>query len=116
MEVRLGQFAPGKYEGRLEIGPDAAAVAVRDSSGRTVWQGATAATCSPELSAIGPNWENLRRLAELTGGKIIGPSELAGLVRTEAAGQSMPLWPWLAAAALTAMLLDWVTVRIVRRP
>jgi hypothetical protein len=94
--------------------PGPLAVVVRDAAGRTLWQGALAETCGPELAAIGPDPDALRRLAELTGGRIVESRQFVDFIGARSAAQRRPLWPFLLAGALALMLLDWVSVKLRR--
>ena len=66
--------------------------------------------CPLEFSAIGPNWLNLRKLAKLTGGRIIPAEQLADWAE-EAEAKNMQkrtrAWPYLLITAIMLMMLDW---------
>jgi len=111
--VEMHQIAPGRYEARLTAGPGPLAVAVSRAAGGAVWRGALAGY-PREFAAIGPNWRELRRLAQLTGGVLTDlSSEGVSAARRGEAGRT-PLWPWLLAVALVAMLGDWILARTVQ--
>ncbi|HUU58849.1 MAG TPA: hypothetical protein VMZ50_04850, partial [Phycisphaerae bacterium] len=115
-EAPLLQTAPGRYEARIGAGTGPIALAVRDPAGRVVWRSAGASTCPPEFQGIGPDWENLRRLAELTGGRILAVADLPEAGRDLHARTYRPLWAYLLCAALGLMLLDWALTRVWARP
>ncbi len=115
VETPLAQVGPGRYSGQVNLPGRPAAVEVRDKSGRTVWTGTVARTAGAEYSAVGPDWKNLRRLAELTGGEIIDARQLPRAVRAMRRRDFVPLWPWLLAAAVAVMLADWLIGRMVAR-
>ena len=80
----LSQIAPGIYHARVAVPDGPLALAVRDRSGATLWQGSIAETCGSELAALGADETALRRLAELTGGRVVAANQLLGLVETRA--------------------------------
>jgi hypothetical protein len=110
----LSQTAPGLYQAQAPVPPGPLAVVVRDAAGRTLWQGALAETCGPELAAIGPDQAALQRLADLAGGRIVASPQLVDFIGARWASQRRPLWPFLLAGALALMLLDWVSVKLRR--
>ena len=110
----LSQTAPGLYQAQAPAPQGPLAVVVRDADGRTLWHGALAETCGPELAAIGPDQAALQRLADLTGGRIVASTQLIDFIDTRSASQRRPLWPFLLAGALALMLLDWVSVKLRR--
>ncbi len=112
----LEQTAPGSYCGRLSMPGMPAAIEIRDGSGRTVWTGTVARLGGAEYSAIGPEWGNLRLLAELTGGRIVEARELPEVVRSLRRGDYEPIWSWLIGAAVAIMLTDWLINRGAGRP
>jgi len=113
--VDLRQTAPGVYEATLGEAPGPLGVVVRQGpDARVVWRGSMGRTYAREFAATGANWSNLRQLARLTGGRIVSTNDLGYWTRRWAARRYTPLWPWLLAAAVVAMLLDWATARIWR--
>ena len=110
----LSQIAPGTYEADFSDVPAsrALAVAVRlMPAGQRVWLGTVSGTYPAEFSATGAHWENLRHLAERCGGRIATWSEVLELAEGWLSRRSMPLWPYLLAAALGAMLAEWALAR-----
>lgn len=111
----LEQTAPGRYEGSAECRRDVpAAVTIRGEDGSALWNGSAPVHCPPEFQAFGADPESLRRLARLTGGRIVSPGELAGRLREVRRRGLSPLWPYLLAAALALMLAEWSLTRITR--
>jgi hypothetical protein len=106
-KAALRQAAPGLYEGLLEGPAGAGNLQVHDASGRVVWQDAISVRYPRELAAIGPDWPNLRRLADLTGGRIIAPDEIPSATRRSYRRASLALWPGLLGVAIGLMLLEW---------
>ncbi len=106
-KAALRQVAPGQYEGLLEAPAGAGSGQVQDASGRIVWQDAISGRYPRELAAIGADWQNLRRLADLTGGRIIAPDEIPATVRRSYRRASLALWPVLLGVAIFLMLLEW---------
>jgi len=111
----LVQSAPGRYEARLDAPPSPAWLEVALPEGRAAWTTTLARTAPPELRAIGAHWDNLRRLAELTGGRIVHAAELADLGRRLARNRQTDLWPVLLAAAVAIMLAEWAAAKILHR-
>ena len=114
-QLPVRQVAPGRYEAATKAGAGPAGLTVQLAGGAVVWEGAVARSAPRELSEIGPNWPNLRLLAQLTGGRI-APAQSAGdlALRMAAAGKT-DLWPFLLAAAAGLMLTDWAVSRIWHR-
>jgi hypothetical protein len=113
--VALRQRAPGRYEAKLAAGDAGLGVSVRDSGGRCVWQDTLGGGYADELASIGPNWDNLHRLARLTGGRIVERPGLEELARQWDRRRFSSMWPYALAASLALMLLDWAAVRVYRR-
>lgn len=114
-EVAMRQTAPGRYEASLAA-EGAVSAAVRLEGAGTVWQGRLGRTYEPEFAAVGPHWANLRRLAELTGGRVVSsrPAEIRELTSRWSRQPYTPVWALLLGAALTAMLAEWALTRVVR--
>ncbi len=123
-DVSLTQVAPGRYETRVgasERGNYVVALAPAgggDGAGRSglVVGGATKAT-SAEQRRLRSDVETMRRIAEITGGRVLDLSrESAGLVfersGVEPARASSPLWPLLVWLALGVFVLDVGTRRV----
>ena len=114
--AELRQVAPGRYEGAAACpSADPAAVVVRDEKGAMLWQGSAAAMYPAEYRFLGLDDQALRRLAELTGGKIVPASALARQLAGARARRLTDLWPALLGAALALALGEWCLVRITRR-
>ncbi len=117
-EATMEQVAPGSYRVRMggaSVAAGPMSLAVRDEQGRVVWRQALADSYPPEFAAIGANWDNLRRLAELSGGRIIRRQDVADLGSNLVREGLTPLWPYFLVAALTLMLIDWCGTRILRK-
>jgi hypothetical protein len=116
--VALRQVAPGRYEGGVATGSGPVGLVVY-SGARAVWQAGLGAAAPPEYAAIGADWPGLRRLAEHTGGRIVSPARaaeaLTAMGRSWRAGAFVALWPWILAAAVAAMLIEWTGTRVWRR-
>ena len=113
--VALRQTAPGRYEGRALPGRGPASVAVRLANGPVVWSAAVGRATPPELAAVGADWDNLRLLAELTGGKIALTRDLGERAERLAEQGRSALWPALLALAAAFMLIDWAAARVWHR-
>jgi hypothetical protein len=111
----LLQTAPGRYEAEMPLAGGAYGVAVRDGEERVVWRGSVGASYAAEFGAIGPASANLRRLAALTGGRVVRTSETAALARAWDRDRLTGVWQLALAAALALMLIDWAATRIWRR-
>ena len=111
--VGLVQTAPGRYEGQLALPRGRpVSVAVGDAGGRTVWRGSYGTGVADEFAALGADWEALRRLAALTGGRIVAPRDLPAAARAVHDREYSPLWQLLLAAAVAIMLLEWALTRV----
>lgn len=112
--AKLLQTAPGLYECEWPAPDEPAWLAVYDGP-RAICRRAIETAYSREFADIGANADNLRKLAGITGGRIVRPAELPGLTeKLHRAGLS-PLWPYLLGASLLLMLMDWCGTRILRR-
>lgn len=116
VEQPLRQTAPGVYEAELPApaGPAAVKVRERGAEGPIVWRGTLERAYAAEFAAIGPNRESLRRLADLTGGRITPPEEMASLSREWAAERYRPIAAYVLATALAMMLAEWALTRVRR--
>ena len=111
----LVQTAPGRYEARVGSADDGlVSVAVRDAGGRTVWRGSHGGTVPREFAALGADWQSLRRLAALTGGRMVAARDLPAAGRKARSRRYSPLWQFFLAAALAIMLLEWALTRVWR--
>lgn len=113
--LAMARTAPHRYEAVLPQLPTPASVVVCDADGRRLWQGEAGSAAAPEFRAIGPNYDSLRRLAELTGGRVVAPDDAAAAVRDYQRQSATVLWHWLLLAAAAMMLLEWSLTRIRRR-
>lgn len=120
------QVAPGRYEAESDWPADLpAAVAVRachgvalasrDENGSVVWRGSAGTMYPGEYRLLGTDLEGLRRLASLTGGRIVSAGRLGDMLGQSHRRRLTDLWPWLLGLALVGMLGEWCLVRISRR-
>ena len=77
--LALPQVAPGRYEVVFERPQGPLTLLARRASGQPVWQRAFGASFGREFAQIGADWATLRRLAALTGGRIVSSRELTNL-------------------------------------
>ncbi|MHC4717726.1 MAG: hypothetical protein ACYS5V_12210, partial [Planctomycetota bacterium] len=111
----LDQVAPGRYAGSIGAAAEApAAVAIRDERGDTLWQGGVDLAGAREFRAIGADRRGLRRLADLTGGRIVSADRLSEVVADARTRRLTALWPALLATALVIMLAEWCAARITQ--
>jgi hypothetical protein len=115
-KAALEQTAPGHYEGEAKAPAGSARVTVWDADGRVVWRSPLDFGPSAEFSRIGADWTSLRRLAELTGGRLASARDVADLTRQFSRERNSPLWPVLLGAAALLMLVEWLVTRVLRRP
>jgi len=113
----LVQTSPGRYEADLPAADEPLGLVVSEqgTEGRVVYRQGVGLTCPAEFAAIGADWGNLRRLAELSGGQIIPPSHLSSLARQWDRRRFTPVWPYVLAGALVLILLEWSIHRIWRQ-
>ena len=114
-KIPMQQIAPGRYTAKFALGESASDFHVTGAGGRVVWRGGLQKTYPREFDAIGPNYANLRRLATLTGGRLVEAQALTEIARTRGQTGRWEVWPWLAAVALALMLLDWLASRTIQR-
>ena len=112
--VAMPQVAPGAYECELPAPSETAWLAVYDGPRRVARQ-AIESSYSREFADIGVHRDNLRKLAEITGGRVVRPAELQDLAGQMRRETLCPLWPYLLAGALLLMLIDWCGNRVLRR-
>lgn len=113
--VECVQTAPGIYEADL---PSAAgngqslAVRVLDGSGKLCRQGVAPARYPAEFARLGADYEQLRELANLTGGRIIAATDVASPAIQEELRQprrsGKAVWPITLSCSIAAMLLAWL--------
>ena len=114
-DVDLPQVAPGQYEVAADRPEGAYLLTVREATKGLLWQKAYGRGAPREYRAIGADRDNLRRLAELTGGKIVSASGVGQAARQWDSERYTDIWPALAGVALLLMLVDWVATRTWRR-
>ncbi len=113
--AELLQTAPGRYTGETPFPADqAAAIEVRDHTGSSRWHGSVPRLYDREYSSLGADAASLRRLARLTGGRIVTADRLAQTIRRAHRARMTHLWPYLLACALVILLLEWSLTRITR--
>ncbi len=110
------QVAPGLYRACTDWPADLpAAAAVVDDKGAAVWRGSAGVLYPNEYRSLGADYESLRRLASLTGGRIVRAEQLGDVLKRSYRRRMTDLWPWMIAAALALMLGEWCLARITRR-
>ncbi len=117
----FNQIAPGEYVAAFTppAGPVGLRVLFTDNvdnniSTIIVWQGVTGENAQGEFTALGAAYDNLRKLADLTGGELkpalISEEKLTFPI-SEKSGNSVQknrqIWPIFLAEALLFMLLGW---------
>ena len=113
--VPIRQTAPGRYEAVAPAEPGAMGLVIETRAGRAVWREALAAATPREFAAIGENADNLRTLADRTGGRIVRPADLAQLTETWGLERLTPIWHAVLGLAVAIMLLEWILTRVWRR-
>ena len=113
-EAQLAQVGPGRYEGSIAAPPGAVGLQVLDATGRVVWRGPAGGTYPREFAALGADWEALRKLADLAGGRVVRESDLASAAGKWDVRRRVAVWPHAVLLALAAMLLDWALTRVRR--
>lgn len=113
-QVRLVQTGPGVYETSLPAPTEPGFLAIQRGQ-QIVCEQPVLAGGSQEYSAIGANWDNLRKLAQITGGRIVRPAELEDLTGQLRRETLTPVWPYLLGLAMLLMLADWCGSRVLRR-
>ncbi|MCO5052440.1 MAG: VWA domain-containing protein [Verrucomicrobiae bacterium] len=111
--VKLQQTGPGRYESDFAVTESGAYLAnvLQMENDQPVGQQivGTSLAYSPELTTDGTNLSLLRRLAELTGGRILDPTQpesdpfAHGRIKTF---QAQELWEWLLRFVIIAFVLD----------
>ncbi len=115
--ARLKQIAPGLYEAAISCPPGPLGLEVCRTGGSThpapskaggvVWQSVITEIHPRELRRLGADFQALRKLADITGGRIITADELPTLMRQETTKSYRPIWQITLAAAVAIMLLNW---------
>ncbi len=108
------QSAPGEYQAALPLaaGYQALAVRILAEQGRIVWQGVAPLGYPAEYARLGADYDSLRRLAAVAGGRIVTPAELASpamqaeLRQPRSTGESVAWIPLAGATVFT--LLGWL--------
>lgn len=113
--MELVQTGPGRYEARMADPGGPVTLAVQDAGGRVVYRQAFGWGPGDELWRIGPDWGNLRGLADRAGGRIASWAELPRQTRQWDVRRYTPVWPALLGLAVIVMLLEWSLVRVWRR-
>lgn len=112
----LRQTRPGEYQLEIDAPVGPFEVVVKRLPGeRAVFRQTLGQNCPAEFAAIGPNWGNLRRLAELTGGRLVSLNQLPALSAAWNRDRFTPIWFWLLAAAVLLVLADWILGRVLRK-
>ncbi|MHC4563086.1 MAG: VWA domain-containing protein [Planctomycetota bacterium] len=106
--ANMQQVAPGRYEAVTEGADGPLWLTVVGQDGDDLWHGAATMTAGAEFHSIGANWDSLRRLELLTGGRIVPVSESLALGDTIRSAAQIALWPMMLAAAVAAVLAQWV--------
>jgi len=114
-DIPLPQVAPGIYRAELVRPAEAFLVTVLADTKGPLWHGAYGHRAAPEFRAVGANWPNLRRLAGLTGGRIVSSRDVGRITGQWNRRQYTDIWPALAGLALVLVLIDWVAARTWKR-
>lgn len=111
--VALKQSAPGQYEANFPAPQTGAYLlnVMQMENGQPIAQQIVGASLahSPELASSGPNLPLLKRLAEVTGGRMLdptGPASNPFYHEREKTFQSQELWEWLVRFVVLAFVLD----------
>ena len=123
IETNLEQIAPGTYRATVllpEHQQDALGVQIRRrSDGIASWRGVIKTKYPREFAELGADWETLRQLSRLTGGRIVSVEELQTPALTRQlltkVTKPRPVWSYFLVAAVALMLLSWIIPRITRR-
>ena len=110
----ISQTGPGRYETTIPAPSGASAIRIDDPNGHVLWRGLLPTVAGDEFQRVGANWDNLHKLAELTGGRITTPEELPSILRQERQSYLTPLWWVPAILALILMLTEWSLTRVRR--
>ncbi len=117
IEIALSHVGPGRYVAELPDAQGPAGIIVSDvgAGGPVRWRGVLGRSTKLEYARIGADWENLRRLETLTGGRIVSANRLASLAGRLDARRYKPLWMHLVILAAVLMLTEWATLRQWRK-
>jgi hypothetical protein len=117
------QISPGTYEvvldnvpaGGLGVGVFLTDNGSRKNFSKKLWSGTTDQTAPPEFfnTPTGADFESLRELAAITGGRIISLEELPKISKQTDSATFAPVWMYFLAAAFLLMLLDWGTTTLI---
>jgi hypothetical protein len=130
-QTPLRQTGPGRYEASLATPSGTVTLEAVETPGSdasnghgtapaagvpegAIWRQVVPEHYPREFAAIGGNWDNLRKLAALTGGRIVAQHDLQSLQRRLVRQSQVQLWPILLAAALAVMLAEWGIARVLR--
>lgn len=120
-EVHLMQTGPGTYAGDFDVDAPGNYVAVLDYSGPGntggVVLGGTAVNDNPELRDLHSNDAVLEQIAQRTAGRMLPPFDAAAADLFSRAGllpsaTPLPIWDWLTAVLLAAIVADVAVRRI----
>lgn len=114
-DVPLLQVAPGRYEASLDMPAEGFLLMVREVDKGDLWQRAYGRSVPVEFRAIGANGPNLRRLAGLTGGRIVLAGDVGDVTGQWDRRRYTDIWPVLAGLAMLLVLTDWVATRTWKR-
>ncbi|HVV02490.1 MAG TPA: VWA domain-containing protein [Verrucomicrobiae bacterium] len=119
-ELRLAQTGPGRYEASFPALESGAYLCnlLQTENGKVAASQLIGASLnySPELLASAPNLNLLRRIADITGGKVLDPDSPASNPFLHDRGETRQphdLWQWLLRVAIIFFVLD-VAVRRVQ--
>ncbi len=116
-KVVMPQVGPGEY--RLAVpGPRRASILTVSVNGRPLARRAVAGRYPAEFEAVGVDAAALARLAAVSGGRVVGPTDVRPL-DLPLPTRAVPLGPWLAAIGaglLAVSLVLWRGGRRVGRP
>ena len=111
----MEQTGPGLYAADVPAGGEAVGLVVRRRDGKVLYRAAPAGGADEEFEIIGPDEDALRRLAELTGGRLVEVGAIDALAEAWDRGQYRSVSVHALAAALLLMLLEWSLTRVWRR-
>jgi hypothetical protein len=107
--VGLSGAAPGRYEARISVTDPGAYVLAISAAGPTEGVESRVVrgvywTADREFRASGPDLTLLTRIAEISGGRLLGDADHP--FTASRTSSYVELWPWLAAAALALFLTE----------